>query len=68
MLSTNLFTTLVQTIKKNTAGIRAVPGTAIVNSGTSEVVYTPPEGEWIIRKKLRDLEDFIHGDGEPTLW
>jgi len=60
ILSTKLFETIVQTIRKNRAGIRNTPGTAIVNSTTGEVIYTPPEGESIIRDKLKNLEDFIH--------
>jgi cell filamentation protein, protein adenylyltransferase len=63
VISTNLFVTLVQTIKGNAAGIRQTPGTKIANAVTGEVVYTPPEGEGVIRDKLRDLEEFIHGDG-----
>ncbi len=63
VMSTNLFTTLVQTIKGNTAGVRQTPGTKIANVVTGEVVYTPPEGEGVIRDKLRDLEEFIHGGG-----
>ena len=61
VISTNLFTTLVQTIKGNTAGVRRTPGTTIANTVTGEVMYTPPEGEGVIRDKLRDLEEFIHG-------
>jgi Fic family protein len=64
-LTTNLFIGLVQTIKGNTAGIRQVPGTTIANAVTKEVVYTPPEGEAVIRDKLRALEDFIHGEDGP---
>jgi cell filamentation protein, protein adenylyltransferase len=68
IISTNLFTALVQTIKGNTAGIRQTPGTTIANAATREVVYTPPEGEGVIRDKLRDLEEFIHdGDGLDPL-
>lgn len=62
-LSTNLFVELVQIIKENGAGIRRTPGTKIANSkGT--IVYTPPEGEEIIRTKLADLEKFIHSDDD----
>jgi Fic family protein len=63
VISTNLFITLAQTIKGNTAGIRQTPGTTIANAVTREVVYTPPGGEGVIRDKLRDLEEFIHGGG-----
>lgn len=59
-LSTNTFISIVQTIKKNNAGIRKTPGTTIKNN--IEIIYTPPEGENIIRNLLKNLEDFIHAD------
>ena len=60
VITTNLLIQLVQTIKQNQAGIRNAPGTAVANASTGEVLYTPPEGESIIRDKLKNLEDYIH--------
>lgn len=60
-LSTNLFIDLVAIIKNNPIGIRRVPGVRIGNS-KGEVIYTPPEGEAIIREKLSNLEQYIHAD------
>jgi Fic family protein len=60
VLATNLFIELVQTIKEHSGGIRKMPGTAVASSTTGKVIYTPPEGEAVIREKLKDLEDFIH--------
>jgi len=57
VITTNLLIKLVQIIKQNEAGIRNAPGTAIANTSTGEVIYTPPEGESIIRDKLKNLED-----------
>ncbi|MCL5237386.1 MAG: Fic family protein [Nitrospirae bacterium] len=65
LLTTNLFIKIYQTIKENRAGIRNVPGTTIANAVTGEVIYTPPVGESTIRDKLKNLEDYIHGD-DPT--
>ena len=62
-LSTNLFIELVQIIKENNAHIRCTPGTKIANS-SGKVIYTPPEGENIIRTKLANLEQFIHKDDD----
>lgn len=62
ILNTNLFVKLVQTIKENEAGIRNVPGTQLKNPATGKVIYTPPEGATVIRKKLKNLEDYIHTD------
>jgi Fic family protein len=61
VLTTSAFTRIVNHIKANTAGIRKTPGTKI-KDGRGRVVYTPPEGERIIRDKLKDLEEFIHSE------
>jgi Fic family protein len=58
-LSTNLFIEIVRIIRKTDVGIRSVPGTRIANAA-GEVVYTPPEGEGLIRDKLANLEEYIH--------
>jgi Fic family protein len=68
ILTTNLFISIMQIIKENNSGIRNAPGTQLKNGEQGEVIYTPPEGEQIIRDKLRNLEDFIHaGDGPDPL-
>jgi Fic family protein len=69
LLTTNLFIKLVQSIKENQAGIRAVPGTVIQNTRTGAILYTPPEGESLIREKLRNLEEYIHAtdDTDPLI-
>lgn len=64
LLTTNLFMKIVQTIVQNQAGIRVLPGTVIQNAKTGEVLYTPPLGEAVIREKLRNLEEYIHGSDE----
>ncbi len=61
-LTTNLFIRIYQTIKENHAGVRNVPGTVIKIIRTGEVLYTPPEGEPIIRDKLKNLEEYIHSE------
>jgi len=60
LLTTNLFIRIVQTIRGNQAGIRNTPGTKILNAATGEVVFTPSEGEVLIREKLKNLEEYIH--------
>ena len=34
----------------------------MANPSTKEIFYTPPEGENLIRQKLKKLEDYIHTD------
>ena len=63
LLTTNLFVELVQVIKENTAGIRNTPGTRIVRDDGA-VIYTPPEGEALIRDLLKNLEDYIHAEDD----
>ena len=62
ILTTNFFIAIMQIIKENQSGIRNTPGTKLTNPATGQVVYTPPEGEEIIRQKLKELEDFIHAE------
>ncbi len=58
-ITTNLCVEIVQSIKKNNAGIRTTPGTGLKNV-KGETIYTPPTGESIIRDKLANLENFIN--------
>jgi len=64
VLSTNLFIKLVRTIRKNQAGIRNIPGTVVSNAVTGDIIYTPPEGETVIRDKLKNLEEYIHAEDD----
>lgn len=64
LLTTNTFIQIVQTIKKNEAGIRNTPGTKIINDRSGEVIYTPPEGKTVIREKLKNLEEYIHSPND----
>src|SRR6266446_7613286 len=57
-LSTNLAIEIVNIIKENKAGVRNLPGTKLQNPGTREVIYTPPDGEDLLRRKLANLERF----------
>lgn len=47
-------------IKGRQMDIRRVAGTALRNGGSGEVIYTPPEGEQLLRDKLANWEKFIH--------
>ena len=40
--------------------VRRLPGTALANQANREVVYTPPEGESLLRQKLANWERFMH--------
>lgn len=40
--------------------VRRVPGTALANQATGEVIYTPPIGEDLLRVKLANWERYLH--------
>ncbi len=62
-LTTNLFINIMQTIKRTGEGIRRpLPKTVLGDGATGEIVYTPPEGEDVIRDKLKNLECFLNDD------
>lgn len=61
LLTTILYINVYNVIKANSAGIRKTPGTKIATS-TGKILYTPPDGEKIIKDKLKNLEEFIHND------
>ena len=60
-MATGLFIEIAQRIKQTDFSVRRTSGTRIGNSN-SVTIYTPLEGEAVIRDKLRDLENFMHAD------
>ena len=59
-LTTNTAVAICRAIKGVDLDIRATPGTHLVNDRSGEIVYTPPEGEALLREKLANWERFIH--------
>jgi len=47
-------------LEKNNAGFRKLPGTALKNTTTGEIVYTPPQDYNTIQKLMGNLEQFIN--------
>lgn len=68
-LNTNTAVQVCSWLKGREMQVRKVPGTALTNAATGEVIYTPPEGEALLREKLADWERFIHGaaDVDPLI-
>lgn len=62
-LTTRLFENMYQIIKQADDGVRRLPGTRLSNP-FGETIYTPPEGELVIRDKLANLERFINEPSE----
>jgi len=59
-LTTRTAESICTQIKGVEMSVRKVPGTALANDATGEVVYTPPEGEARIRDLLANWERFLH--------
>ena len=53
---------ICRTIRNANIDIRDTLGTALKNTGTGKIIYTPPEGEELLRNKLSNWEQFIHND------
>jgi len=59
-LGTRLAEQLCSRIKGVDMSVRRVPGTTLTNSKTGKVIYTPPEGETLLREKLANWETYLH--------
>lgn len=51
-------------LKGTRMAVRRVPGVRLANHRTGEVMYTPPEGEDLLRAKLANWERFLHDHRE----
>lgn len=51
-------------IKGVQMSVRRTPGTTLSNDATGEVIYTPPEGEKVLRDMLANWERFLHNEVE----
>jgi len=63
-LCTNTAIKICSTIKGSQMDVRRVPGTTLMNPVTGKVIYTPPEGEAVLRNMLSNWEKFLHENGE----
>jgi Fic family protein len=68
-LSTRTAVLVCRAIKNVDLDIRQVPGTALAHHPSGKIVYTPPEGQALLREKLSNLEQFLHGkdDIDPII-
>lgn len=55
--------TIQQTLEKNKAGFRRLPGTELKSSKTGEVIYTPPQHAEDIDRLMNNLVEYINDDG-----
>ncbi|KTD01564.1 Filamentation induced by cAMP protein Fic [Legionella geestiana] len=68
-LNTVLAEKLCSTLHGIEMTVRKASGTALYNQTTGEIIYTPPEGEMLLRKKLHNWEVFLHdkNDIDPLI-
>jgi Fic family protein len=62
ILTNNNIIEIQSELEKNNAGFRKVPGTALKNATTGEVVYTSPQDYETIKDLMSNLEQFINDD------
>ena len=60
MLTTDMAIQICSTIKNLDLDIRDDSGTRLTNRKTGEVIYTPPVGQKLLQKKLKNWADFMH--------
>ena len=61
LLTNKTILTIQETLERNDAGYRKVPGTNLRNE-REEVIYTPPQNHSLIVELMNDLELFINAD------
>ena len=59
-LNTRTAETICSNIKGVDMTVRRIPGTALGNEASGEIIYTPPVGEAVLRELLANWERFLH--------
>lgn len=62
ILTNNDIISIQSELEKNNAGFRKVPGTALKNATTGEIVYTPPQDYDTILDLMTNLEQYINDE------
>lgn len=67
-MTTNTIIAIQEELENNSAGIRKLSGTSLVNETTGEIIYTPPDNQNTINSLLKNLEMYINtNEGPDTL-
>jgi len=61
-LNINTANIICSQLKDVEMDIRRVPGTALANQRTREIIYTPPEGEQLLRQLFSNWEIYLHNE------
>lgn len=62
MITNNNIIKIQSVLEKNSAGFRKLPGTALKNVTTGEIIYKPPQDYQTIQELMTNLEHFINDD------
>lgn len=63
-LSVSTICEICSIIREVDVNIRNLPGTALMNDLTKEKIYTPPEGEELLRTMLSNWQNYVHRDDD----
>jgi len=63
-LNTNGIIAIQKELEENNAGLRRLPGTALINDLTDEVIYTPPDNFDTISDLMNNLEEYLNNDAD----
>jgi Fic family protein len=68
-LATATAVNVCRTLLRQELDVRRVPGTALANARSGKIIYTPPEGEDVLRTLLANWERFLHNadDVDPLI-
>jgi Fic family protein len=59
-ISTRMVVDICRKLKATDLDVRSVPGTKLTNKLSGEVIYTPPEGQALLRDLLANWERFLN--------
>lgn len=59
-LSISMICEICSTIREIDTEVRKLPGTALVNESMRRKIYTPPEGEELLRQLLINWQNYLH--------
>ncbi|MDE1902063.1 MAG: Fic family protein [Alphaproteobacteria bacterium] len=62
LLTNNDILSIQRILEGNDAGFRRIPGTALKNDQTGEVVYEPPQDGRVVLDLMDDLQQFLNQD------
>ena len=65
-LNTNGIIAIQKELEENNAGLRRLPGTALVNDLTNEVIYTPPDNFDTISDLMKNLEEYLNDEDDVS--